>query len=229
MTNHEGFTYAEDRRWTFETQDLKEILFKQKVEQKIISDYKVDFKELGIDDDSLELFDDVFLDENLSERDREIFCSLPYEIRLRQFKSFFEEFNLKNKTKFNREDWMNFIKYIIDINKDLEPHLGFHATPYNISKDKTPGRFREGWYIKGTENDHRNSDQPMAYYSLSLEKLFRKKEFNTIYVVRANLAPGNNHHPDNDGHWGRAGNLSIISEITFTDEDEQNLNKEIAA
>ena len=115
MTNPEDFSYKEDRRWTFETQDLKEILFKQKVEQKIISDYKIDFKELGIDDDSLELFDDVFLDEDLSERDREIFCSLPYEIRLRQFKSFFEEFNLKDKTEFSREDWMNFIKYIIEM------------------------------------------------------------------------------------------------------------------
>jgi len=223
MKETELFRYNEDKRWTFETTDTKEILFKHLVEGRIVADYKDDFKEIGISDEVIDSFEDVFFgDETFSERDREMFCTVPYEVRLRQFGSFFRENNVDVKD-FGRESWIPFIKYILDLNMELDPHIGFHATPYIISKTKSDAR--GGWSIKGTEHDHRNGDQLMAFYSLSLEKLFRQKNINKIYIVRANLANGNNHYPDNDGHWGRSGSLSIVSEINFSDEDSRALDE----
>jgi hypothetical protein len=225
MRDPEFYKFNEDKRWTFETNSPKEILFKNFVEEQILNDYKKDLLSLGISEDVVDSIDDLFLGDFFSDRDKEIFCTLPYEIRLRQFNSYFEE---KNKTvdEFNEKDWVDFISYIIELNKDLDPHIGFHATPSVVSKEKLQNQTnREKWSIKGTEQDHRNDDMPMAYYSLSLEKLFRQKNINKLYIVRANLAPGNNHYPDNDGHWGRSGNLSIISEINFTDEDNKRLDE----
>lgn len=218
----EVFNHA-DKRWVFETTNKKEILFKHFVEKYIISDYKKDLKEIGVSEECIEMLEDVFNSDEFSEREKEMFCTVPYEIRLRQFESFFSKNNIP-KNKMSRKDCSNFIKHIIDLNIDLDPHLGFHVTPFFINKIKNQKSNRESWNIKGTEQDHRNNDQPMAYYSLSLERLFRKKEIKKIYVVRANLAEGSNHYPDNDGHWGRSGSLSIVSEIEFSDEEERALD-----
>ncbi len=218
----ETFNYA-DKRWVFETTNKKEILFKHFVEKYIIGDYKRDLKEIGVSDNYVEMFEDVFYSDEFSEREKEMFCTVPYEIRLRQFESFFNKNNIP-KNKMSRKDCSGFIKHIIDLNIDLDPHLGFHVTPFFINKIKNQKSNRESWNIKGTEQDHRNNDQPMAYYSLSLERLFRKKEIKKIYVVRANLSEGSNHYPDNDGHWGRSGSLSIVSEIEFSDEEERALD-----
>ena len=225
MKETELFRYNDDKRWTFETTDIKEILFKHMVEGRVVADYKKDFKEIGLTTEAVESFDDVFFgDDSFSEREREMFCTVPYEVRLKQFNSFFAE-NHIDKKDFNRDSWKEFVKYIIELNIDLDPHIGFHATPNVIPRDKVEGEVRGGWSIKGTEHDHRNNDQLMAFYSLSLEKLFRQKNIGKLYIVRSNLANGYNHYPDNDGHWGRSGNLSIISEIDFTDEDSQILDE----
>jgi len=176
MIEKELFRYNDDKRWTFETTDTKEILFKHMIEGRIVSDYEKDFTELGFSKDVVLSFSDVFFgDESFTEREREIFCTVPYEVRLKQFNSFFNEHDMKVKD-FNRDNWNSFIMYIIELNIDLDPHIGFHATSNLIPKEKSDDGSRKGWNIKGTEQDHRNADQPMAFYSLSLEKLFRQKK-----------------------------------------------------
>jgi hypothetical protein len=54
---------------------------------------------------------------------------------------------------------------------------------------------------------------------MSLERLFTKKGLRHVYVVRANLAPGNDHKPDNNGHWGRAATLSVITKLDLQGEN----------
>lgn len=212
---------TDDKRWDFETTDSREILFKHMVEDQIMTAYEKDLSELSVSNKSIENLEDALIDQSITERDREIFYCIPYELRIRQFQS-----NLPKKKEgedITTDEWISFVKDMIDINKDSEPHIGFHVSTYDIKKDKKPqGATREEWTIKGTEIDNRNDDHAMAYYSLSIDKIFSQKGLKHLYVIRANLANGYNHYPDNNGHWGRSASLSVITKI---DLNGMNLNE----
>ncbi len=210
-----------DRRWTFETNNPREILFKHMVEGQIMKDYESDLDAIGVSKESLVNLQEALIDPSLDERKREIFYCIPYELRAMQFKADLPE--PSSDGVISTESWVRFVHNIIDLNKGSDPHLGFHVSPREIGKRKIqsarpmPGR-REAWDIDGTEFDDRD-ERKMAYYSMSLERLFTKKGLRHVYVVRANLAPGNDHKPDNNGHWGRAATLSVITKLDLQGEN----------
>jgi hypothetical protein len=71
------------------------------------------------------------------------------------------------------------------------------------------------WTIDGREPDHRDNDVGMAYYSLDLAHLYRSKRPNYVYLVRADVRDDGTHKRDDNGAWGRAPKLDVITRVNF--------------
>jgi hypothetical protein len=80
--------------------------------------------------------------------------------------------------------------------------IGFHTSNHDIRPDEE-GR----WMIRGTEQDHRDNDMSMAYYAKDYEAMYRRKQPQYIYVVRAR------DEDRTDGKWWRAPSLSVIAQL----------------
>lgn len=92
--------------------------------------------------------------------------------------------------------------------------VAYHCSPaLNRPYENKEGRMV--WEIDGREPDHRDGDLPMAYYSLDLKNLYRKKNPNYIYIVVSDTGEGTTHKQDNHGAWGRATKLDVIDKIDF--------------
>lgn len=102
--------------------------------------------------------------------------------------------------------------------------VGFHVSNQKIlptMKIKDGVEQVEKWEIKGTEKDHRDGDLPKAYYSLDYQNLYRKKQGKFMYLVRAETHEESDHKRDNDGSWGRASSLPIITVLDLSTVDKQ--------
>lgn len=94
--------------------------------------------------------------------------------------------------------------------------VGFHVTAQKIRPQvNTSGRGKqiEQWIVNGTENDHRDSDLPMAYYSFDYAHLYRQNRGDYLYVVQSLPT----HRSDPTNNWGRAPSLQIIIEMKVAD------------
>jgi hypothetical protein len=102
------------------------------------------------------------------------------------------------------------------LHEDSSRH-GFRVGYHVSNRDIRPQKDRQGnilhWCVIGTEPDHRNNDIAMAYYSLDLEHLYRKKKAAYLYLIRAITGADTTHRMDNDNSWGRAPRLDIISRL----------------
>ncbi|MBP9750043.1 MAG: hypothetical protein KBD21_04925 [Candidatus Pacebacteria bacterium] len=92
--------------------------------------------------------------------------------------------------------------------------VAYHCSPTEHNPVKSRGD-SVSWTIDGREPDHRDDDVGMAYYSMDLGHLYRKKNPNYIYLVRADVGGDSGHRRDNDGAWGRAPKLDVITRIDF--------------
>ncbi len=127
--------------------------------------------------------------------------SLPHELCERKFSQF--EKALDEGTSTPTE----LITELINVSKKHSFSIGYHTSPNDIKPDKN-GR----WSIKGTEKDHRDNDNVMAYYSRHYRHLFKKKGPKFVYIVRTE--PGSH---KTDGNWSRASELSIVAAVPFED------------
>lgn len=82
--------------------------------------------------------------------------------------------------------------------------VGFHMSKFDIRESG------KGWAVIGREQDHRDDDLPMAYYSREFKHLYRRKLTNYMYIVRAE----DMHRVGADGKWWRAPSLSIVQQIS---------------
>ncbi len=99
--------------------------------------------------------------------------------------------------------------------------VGYHASPHDIKPTKDPKTGRETWSISGYENDHRDDDLSMAYYSTNFESMYRRKNPKKVYLIRAHQSPEGGHRQDNDGAWGRAPKLDVIDVIDYAKTMEE--------
>jgi len=88
--------------------------------------------------------------------------------------------------------------------------VGYHNSPTEIRPDA-----KGSWFIKPTEQDHRDNDLGMAYYSTSYKTLYRKKAPKYLYIVRT-LADTSR----TDGNWSRGPGLSIVAMMPIEYVDE---------
>ncbi len=95
--------------------------------------------------------------------------------------------------------------------------IGYHMSASDI-KPKPGGMARpDSWTIDGKEQDHRDNDMPMAYYSTSLSHLYGKKRARFLYIIRSEMGEHTTHKQDNDGAWGRATKLDIVEKLEYED------------
>jgi hypothetical protein len=180
--------------------------FEALVFNTLIEDYKNDLKEAGFSDE--DVFDFLMIVTSYKHEDRSKILSIPFELRKRQFIGFFNRFA-------NKEiDMKDVVKEIYETSEEFSFGLGFHTTPYEIKKgfDK---RGNQTWNVEGSENDHRDDDLRMAYYSRDFENIYTQKTFEHIYIIRAK------EEHKNDTKWYRAPTLPIISGIDMNSAELQ--------
>lgn len=106
------------------------------------------------------------------------------------------------------------VRVLADEAKKMGYTLGYHMSNSDIMHK----RGRSGaisWIVDGREQDHRDNDLPMAYYSTSLSKLYGAKRARFLYIVRSETGEGTTHKQDNDGSWGRATKLDIVEKSDY--------------
>ncbi len=135
--------------------------------------------------------------------------SMPYELRQRRLPKLFE----KMKEGMSIAD---IVQQLASEARERGFRLGYHMSNFDIAPlPKKEGG--ESWTVDGKEQDHRDADLPMAYYSTDLANLYAKKRARFLYIVRAETAAGTTHKQDNDGSWGRAPKLDVVDKLNYED------------
>lgn len=180
--------------------------FEALVITNLLETYQRDLQEVGFKRE--EVFEFLTIASEYEYQDLQKVLSLPYEIRKKNFNYLLEEYR-KGKL-----DIKGVIQDIYNTSVENGFSLGYHTTPKKIKKFQN-SRGVEVWNVEGTENDHRDGDLRMAYYSKDFENIYTQKTFENIYIVRAE----DSHR--NDTKWYRAPILPIIEEIEMNSVDLQ--------
>lgn len=172
----------------------------------LLQTYQKSLKEAGFTDE--EVLD--FLNEasEYDHEDLQKILSLPYELRHRTLSFLCEDY------RAGKIDIKGVVKDIYDTANDNGFYLGYHTTPHKIKKTEN-NRGKEVWNVEGSENDHRDGDLRMAYYSRDYENIYTQKNFEYVYIIR-----GNEEHR-NDTKWYRAPTLPIVDELEMNSADIQ--------
>jgi hypothetical protein len=196
-----------------EKEELFEQIFNNIVNNRILEDFQEDIEtaldELDLDTDNIEDAQEALNFFNPEEQKQVL--SLPASIRISRFKNILPKIRDKN----GKIDFVVFFNSLLAESKKLGSTLGYHISPKNINRQEG-----QDWCIQASDFDDRDN-QKMAYYSMDYLNLYRKKQGNFLYVVRAETGQGSSHRQDNDGKWGRASRLSIISCIPLDDLDRE--------
>ncbi|MEK7462224.1 MAG: hypothetical protein AAB618_01505 [Patescibacteria group bacterium] len=147
-----------------------------------------------IDQDDIDRMRSVLVD--YSDEDILSVISLPEELVEKNFSDF-------EKRIIGGESPEEVMRSYIDRVSKYKFSIGFHTSPFEIKQNEDTG----SWSIKGRQNDHRDGDRPMAYYSKQYRHLYKKDKVNYIYVVRASP------EDKTDDNWYRNSSLSIIARL----------------
>ena len=187
-----------------------EKVFEALVFQKITEDYKNDLLEVGFDDE--QVFEFLMAITEYKHEDRGKIMSAPYELRKKTLKYYFGEVMFKKMTI------KEMVKDMYETADENNFCLGYHTSPFEIKKEiktKVKNEKVEAWDVKGSENDHRDDDVRMAYYSRDFENVYNHRQFEHIYIIRGRETD------KNDTKWYRAQTLSIISSIDMNSGELQ--------
>lgn len=124
--------------------------------------------------------------------------SLPFELREKWFETTLD------KIESGESDIATAVNELVALGKKNGFSIGFHTSPVDIQPEEN-GR----WVIKGSEKDHRDNDLTMAYYSKQYKHIFKQRNPQFIYVIRALEGERT------DGSWYRAPSLSVIARLPF--------------
>jgi hypothetical protein len=184
-----------------ESQDEQiENAFHDYVLEVLVSDFREDLQESGKDIE----FEKDFLAhlKNQGPEEQMMTLSLPKALRVRFFKNF-------------QGTSQEMVDEMLKIAQKEGFIIGYHASPRDINSRKEKDRQGKDiitWDILPTDLDDRD-DRKMAYYSLDIKHVYDSKMSNYLYLVRVNRNGNFGHKYDNDGSWGRADRLSIISKV----------------
>lgn len=219
-------------RMSSETSRKKEVLFKGILVNKLFDAIKEGMEEADVPEKTITSFFDAV--KNLPEEDILSTLAIPKELQPKLFSRFAEQLENKKTTT------ENFVQQLLKRVKEKGYRLGFHVSNKDIEPTELPDKDSEEgllrWEINGSEQDHRDDDLLRAYYSFDYQNLYRVKSGNYLYLIRAETGPSTPHKKDNDGAWGRASTLSIITRLNLKEIDTQidhmieqsvNQNKEI--
>lgn len=184
----------------------KSELFLKIILEKVFSTVNKDLLNSGFNQEDVDYLINK-LDTEYSSREAQRFLALPYSARKFAYKKFASEMIKKDDRGERNKVIDKMLDYYINNNLLKNTYFAFHNTNSDIHKVIEGPQKREEWYVKGDEKDHRNSDLPMAYYSMNFKDLFFRGPMKYLYLVRANL---DKDYKDNDGSWGRAYSLPII-------------------
>lgn len=178
-------------------EEMKDTLFDQYLKQQLIEDFFQHLEEY-LDDKQV----DAMRGELANYEDADVYStlSLPFELRDRKFTSFHKEIEAG-------KDPAVLMKTFVEASKKRGYGIGYHTSPNDI-KPNDNGQ----WNITGYEKDHRDDDLSKAYYSTKYRHLFKKKDPKFIYIVRTDPETHRT-----DGNWSRAGILSIVARVPFSD------------
>ncbi len=177
------------------SEEIKDYLFDEFLKQNLLNDFLDSLIEY-FDENEIQVFREVM--HKLPENDFISLLSLPYELRSRAFGRLREVVDKGG-------DLSSSIENLADLSTKGGYSIGYHTSPIDIRPDES-GQ----WEIKGTENDHRDNDIPMAYYSSKYRHLFKKKNPRFIYLIRSDQK---NHKTD--GNWSRGASLSVVARVPF--------------
>ncbi len=182
----------------------KEKYFLEAIHQFLVDKIGKEFIEVGFSNSDLDYLLEAL--DKLPKSDKELFLSLPYDLRIKKYKEYFEELEKGRDSKDIIDELISFV-----CDRKEKYHIGYHT-----SADRIPLDFKTGeWNVIGTEKDHRNDDLLMAYYSLNFRDLYNGGKIKKyLYLVRADLT---RHYRDNNLAWGRSYTLPIIEEINMDD------------
>lgn len=189
----EQFSAAEQHIPPVERQKAAEQIFSSLIFEKILKDFRQALDNCGYEPEDIEQIEKGI--SSLSEEDRKAALSIPVEIR---------ESYLQRLKDMSPEQ---VVQKLVENGRKYGFSIGYHVSPFAM----------EGNDIVGREPDHRDNDLPRAYYSTNYRDLYLKKRGNNLYVVRAETGPNSSHRQDNDGVWGRASTLAIISRFDLKD------------
>ncbi|MDD9868095.1 MAG: hypothetical protein OXU73_02085, partial [Candidatus Campbellbacteria bacterium] len=136
--------------------------------------------------------------------------SLPRELRKNRDENMF--FSRQIRMLKETGDVKGFLDILRDVAIENKWTVGYHTSSSDI-RPKDNGE----WNVDGTEEDHRDGDLSMAYYSMTYRNLYRdgKGREKYIYLVRAEESHRN------EGGWYRAPSLSIIHKVSLSNIERQ--------
>ncbi len=193
----------------------QEILFRQFIESKLFYSFSKELETFGYSDQQLEDFYRFI--GLLKHTDKLTLLAFPWELKQRAFPAFKKKIDsgeLKVEEAFTK---------ILEASKSQSRQVAYHCSNQEIfPKEENDGQGKkvETWVIKGTENDHRDNDLPMAYYSFDYHNLYRTKNPKFIYIVSIQTHEKSGHRKDGNMIWGRAPSLTVIDKINIKEADE---------
>jgi hypothetical protein len=212
MNLHQKFSSREEHEYAKEPQERKgfeEALFQEMVREQLFEQFYESMEDAHIPDDQIDHFFEELATHDEEEIERAL--SLPYELQGRFFSKHVRAL------QSGKESMKDLVDLMIERARRGEYQVGYHISNAEILP-KEEGDMQV-WEIMGTEKDHRDQDLMRAYYSFDYEHLYRKKGGKFLYLIRAETGEDSSHKQDNDGTWGRASQLSVITVLDLRDVD----------
>lgn len=188
---------------SIEISKLRYKLFDLIVLARVMKSAEKDMADVGMTKEQI-VQTQLFLD-SMGPEIGKAFLSLPSEIRKKRYERLAD-------TKGDKEKLMREIEKIIAETLGNGKTLGYHSSNNEIKKE---GNI---WLVKALDRDDRESDLPVAYYSLDREHMYLKGKKRYVYVVQVNIGKNTTHKFDETNKWGRAFHgLDIIDQFEIVE------------
>jgi len=194
-----------------ERKNINELFFQELIESKLIDSFKEALNVTGFnEDEQADLFNEL---SKLSSPEENNILAVPWELKMRALSCARKSID---NNKMTIKELAENIQKIVNMNNFT---VAYHATKNNIEpreKYSPSVGIERSWATKGTEEDHRDNNIPMAYFSKNYTDIYRDKSPKYLYLV-APTKKSSRH----DGSWGRAASLDIIAKINLREADKK--------
>ena len=182
---------------------LEEEYFDKYMNQKILDSYEDEFKKFHFSEEQIDEFRYKVLD--LTPDQRERLFAIPWEVKEKNMPFFLKKINSGSETM------SSYVDLLVKLSTSQHRRVGYHTDSilFNAGRQKTGEYWDISWRVLGGEKDHRDSDNPMAYYSFDYKNLYRVRNPRYIYIVCIEEDPKTGHRKDGNNQWGRATSLSV--------------------
>jgi len=188
-------------------------VFNQLVETKLYDSFIDSFEKHGFSQEEISEFDNVV--KNLSLEEYDALISHPHELKERGV-----PYGIK-MIRSGKMTMEKFVRDIVQYNLKIGRRVAYHTSDKNILPVRKNDKETGEWVVYGTERDHRDDDNYMAYYSFDYVNLYRKKNPDHIYAISIQTKGRFGHRKDYTGEWGRAPSLTVIDHFNVKELDQE--------